>query len=58
VIELKNEKSKLKYLKQYENDIIKKRDYYFYKVDDQKALHDMNTVLKTIKDIKEIFDIK
>lgn len=55
---MKNEKSKLKSLKQYEADVIKKRDYYFYKVDDKSALHDMNTILKTIKDIKEIFDIK
>jgi len=58
VIRLKNVKSKLETLKQYEDDIIKKRDYYFYKVDDQKALHDMNTILKTIKEIKEILDIK
>lgn len=55
---MKNVKSKLETLKQYEDDIIKKRDYYFYKVDDQKALHDMNTILKTIKEIKEILDIK
>jgi hypothetical protein len=58
MIRLKNEKSKLEFLKQYEDDIIKKRDYYFYKVDDQKALHDMNTILKTIKDIKDILDIE
>lgn len=54
---MKNIKIKLEIFKQYEADVIKARDYY-YSIHDLDSLKEKNIKLKTIKDIKEIFDIK
>ena len=54
---MKNIKVKLGIFKQYEVDVIKTRDYY-KSIKDFDSLKETNIKLKTIRDIKEIFDIK
>ncbi|MBY6842820.1 hypothetical protein [Clostridium botulinum] len=53
---MKNEKLKLKLIKQYEEEVLKARDYYLNEKD-RDSLVETNIELKAIKRIKDILGI-
>lgn len=58
---MKNIKNKINAILEYEEEILKARNYYYEHKDEHpenlKGLDEMNIQLRVVKDIKEILDI-